>query len=191
MNPVAAAQTCDPRRNSDSPPMHLSALTRDSVTSQVASPPQEARDGRRATEGMRCVICLGRFKNGHRVRTLPSPGRHTYHAGCIESWLRLKSSCPTCKVVILPRDTEANAEHSPGGRSSGSLNADFTCPLTSGPRIAADIHNRLRLGPISPFAPHSRENGREIPVRSTDFDTLAPTVVNPVIAVKPLGGNNV
>lgn len=42
-----------------------------------------------------CTICLEDFKLEQEVRT--SPCLHTYHNTCIETWLKMRTTCPNCK----------------------------------------------------------------------------------------------
>jgi len=41
-----------------------------------------------------CVICLGDFKPGDRLRTLSC--QHPFHVHCIDSWLDSHTTCPLC-----------------------------------------------------------------------------------------------
>ncbi|KAI4374192.1 hypothetical protein MLD38_012212 [Melastoma candidum] len=47
-----------------------------------------------------CVICLSEFCPGDRVRLLPRC-HHGFHPRCIDKWLSLHSSCPTCRQSLL------------------------------------------------------------------------------------------
>ncbi|CAH8260058.1 unnamed protein product [Arabidopsis lyrata] len=51
----------------------------------------------KATE---CLICLGDFEDGEKVRVLPKCN-HGFHVRCIDTWLLSRSSCPTCRQSIL------------------------------------------------------------------------------------------
>ena len=51
-----------------------------------------------AAEEKRCSICLENFHREEIVRTLPC--FHSYHANCIDPWLRSKPTCPICKLDI-------------------------------------------------------------------------------------------
>ena len=46
----------------------------------------------------RCVVCLESVQPGDTMRTLPC--MHSFHARCIDPWLRQRASCPTCKAVV-------------------------------------------------------------------------------------------
>ncbi|XP_076888167.1 RING-H2 finger protein ATL78-like [Bidens hawaiensis] len=50
--------------------------------------------------GKECVICLGDFCKGERVKILPKCN-HGFHVRCIDKWLRSHSSCPTCRQSLL------------------------------------------------------------------------------------------
>lgn len=43
-----------------------------------------------------CVICLGEFVGGEKVRVLPKCD-HKFHVECVDVWLEAHSSCPTCR----------------------------------------------------------------------------------------------
>jgi RING-finger-containing ubiquitin ligase len=46
-----------------------------------------------------CAICIGDYKHGDRLRTLPC--LHKFHVECIDKWLKKKSECPICKLDLL------------------------------------------------------------------------------------------
>ncbi|KAK9070188.1 hypothetical protein SSX86_010588 [Deinandra increscens subsp. villosa] len=50
--------------------------------------------------GKECVICLGDFAKGERVKILPKCN-HGFHVHCIDKWLGAHSSCPTCRQCLL------------------------------------------------------------------------------------------
>jgi hypothetical protein len=45
-----------------------------------------------------CSICLDDFKAGSVVRTLPC--LHSFHAGCVDKWLKRQGTCPNCKLEV-------------------------------------------------------------------------------------------
>lgn len=49
-----------------------------------------------------CPICLGEFGDGEKVRVLPKC-HHGFHVKCIDAWLALQPSCPTCRRSLLDR----------------------------------------------------------------------------------------
>ncbi|XP_043714443.1 RING-H2 finger protein ATL8-like [Telopea speciosissima] len=47
-----------------------------------------------------CPICLTDFVDGDEIRVLPQCG-HTFHVGCIDTWLGSHSSCPSCRQILV------------------------------------------------------------------------------------------
>ncbi|GFS35943.1 RING/U-box superfamily protein [Actinidia rufa] len=47
-----------------------------------------------------CAICLAEFVAGDEIRVLPPCG-HGFHVGCIDTWLRSHSSCPSCRQLLV------------------------------------------------------------------------------------------
>lgn len=56
----------------------------------------EERDG--------CPICLGDFVSGDQVRLLPC--KHQFHRGCVDQWLLVNATCPSCRASILPDEAK-------------------------------------------------------------------------------------
>lgn len=50
-----------------------------------------------------CPICLGEFLDGEKVRVLPKCG-HVFHVTCIDEWVVLDASCPTCRRPVAALD---------------------------------------------------------------------------------------
>jgi len=49
-----------------------------------------------AVEECQCHICLQDFADGDKLRTLPC--KHSFHVECVDTWLKLKMNCPTCRA---------------------------------------------------------------------------------------------
>nr|UPT48770.1 pentatricopeptide repeat protein AaPPR775 [Agave angustifolia] len=49
-----------------------------------------------AGSGAECAICLSEFEEGEGIRVLPAC-RHGFHVRCVERWLAVRRSCPTCR----------------------------------------------------------------------------------------------
>lgn len=60
-----------------------------------------------------CTICLTEFSEGEEIRVL-SICKHGFHVQCIQTWLILHSSCPTCRRSYLP-PSPSSSEHSGDG----------------------------------------------------------------------------
>lgn len=46
-----------------------------------------------------CSICLGVFQKEEKIKMLTRCG-HAYHAECVDTWLRTRSSCPLCRASL-------------------------------------------------------------------------------------------
>lgn len=53
-----------------------------------------------------CPICFGEYIQEENLINLPC--NHSYHEDCITSWLKLKSTCPTCRLD-LAKDANATS----------------------------------------------------------------------------------
>lgn len=53
-----------------------------------------------AAASSHCPICLVDFTDEERIRVLPMC-QHSFHIGCISTWLFKHSSCPTCRGDLL------------------------------------------------------------------------------------------
>ncbi len=49
-----------------------------------------------------CAVCLSDYEEGDRLQTLPCHRDHTFHKDCIEPWLILHATCPTCRANVFP-----------------------------------------------------------------------------------------
>lgn len=47
-----------------------------------------------------CAICLTDFAEGDSIRALPQCG-HGFHVKCVDTWLKLHSSCPSCRRILV------------------------------------------------------------------------------------------
>ncbi|KAG5243509.1 RING-H2 finger protein [Salix suchowensis] len=78
--------------------------------------------------GYECAVCLSAFEEGEEVRQLPSC-KHSFHATCIDMWLRSHSDCPLCRSRVDPplalcsRRTAAAAADTPENARQGLLDS--------------------------------------------------------------------
>lgn len=84
-----------------------------------------------------CPICLGEFVDGEKVRVLPKC-HHGFHVKCIDIWLALHSSCPTCRQSLLEQNTTAAAA---GDLETGLRQSP---PPPAAPAIAAEEMSMVR-----------------------------------------------
>lgn len=53
-----------------------------------------------ADSSERCCICLCDIEVGEKIRVLPCPGSHRFHANCVKEWLTHNGCCPIDKIRI-------------------------------------------------------------------------------------------
>ncbi|XP_020583164.1 RING-H2 finger protein ATL74-like [Phalaenopsis equestris] len=59
-----------------------------------------------AIHGSDCSICLNQIETGERVRFMPNCG-HGFHVECLDRWLAVRPSCPTCRKAPFAVRTES------------------------------------------------------------------------------------
>jgi hypothetical protein len=68
--------------------------------------PSDGGDGDAAVEEEEpefgtCGICLENYRAGETRKRLSCPNHpHSFHADCIDKWLRVVASCPICKNPV-------------------------------------------------------------------------------------------
>ncbi|XP_042409956.1 RING-H2 finger protein ATL5-like [Zingiber officinale] len=75
-------------------------------TATIAGLPAFVYHGGGGEVAAECAVCLGATEEGERVRMLPNCG-HVFHVGCIDTWLRVHSTCPLCRRNADPSNKEA------------------------------------------------------------------------------------
>ncbi|XP_062223080.1 RING-H2 finger protein ATL58-like [Phragmites australis] len=48
-----------------------------------------------------CSVCLADYQRDERLQRIPPCG-HTFHIDCIDHWLSTNTTCPLCRVSLLP-----------------------------------------------------------------------------------------
>lgn len=63
------------------------------------------------TAASECAICLSEFVEGDGIRVLPACN-HVFHVKCVEKWLALRCSCPTCRCsTVISVTTNGSVEN--------------------------------------------------------------------------------
>ncbi|XP_074571028.1 RING-H2 finger protein ATL58-like [Curcuma longa] len=59
-----------------------------------------------------CSVCLGDYQSDDRLQRIPHCG-HTFHVDCIDHWLASNTTCPLCRVSLLPttKFTSSSLDH--------------------------------------------------------------------------------
>jgi hypothetical protein len=58
-----------------------------------------------------CPICLSEFTLGEEARLLRC--KHMFHKSCVDEWLHVNASCPTCRTALFENTQE-------GGTGTGN-----------------------------------------------------------------------
>lgn len=65
----------------------------------IAALPTFVHDGGAEAPALDCPVCLGQVEDGEKVRRLPKCA-HSFHADCVDAWLRAHSTCPMCRAAV-------------------------------------------------------------------------------------------
>lgn len=78
---------------------HSEVFSASTYLRELESYTEEAND-----DDLRCPICLGEYDSTDTSKSLRKLSNcdHIFHTGCLETWLRTKSSCPLCKKSVCP-----------------------------------------------------------------------------------------
>lgn len=76
-------------------------------TSLSGEAQEENNNGENTETSDICAICRAPFEEGDIIRTLNNCN-HYFHCNCIDSWLELRNSCPTCRHIINQHDVIEN-----------------------------------------------------------------------------------
>ncbi|KAL5200591.1 hypothetical protein ABZP36_021794 [Zizania latifolia] len=78
--------------------------------------------------GADCAVCLEAFEAGDRCRRLPRC-EHSFHAACVDSWLRNSRWCPVCRAdVMVGRPEVERKAAAAAGEAAGA--AEMGSPAT-------------------------------------------------------------
>ncbi|CAN6986568.1 unnamed protein product [Brassica oleracea var. botrytis] len=92
----------------------LQSLPKSTFTA-ADSPSSSSGEGESSTE---CAICLMEFSDGEEIRILPLC-RHAFHVACIDKWLTSRSSCPSCRKILVPVKCDRCGHHDSTAETHG------------------------------------------------------------------------
>ncbi|KAJ0235525.1 RING-H2 finger protein ATL58 [Hirschfeldia incana] len=59
-----------------------------------------------------CSVCLGDYQADEKLQQIPACG-HTFHMDCIDLWLTSHTTCPLCRLALIPSHSHQNQEEDP------------------------------------------------------------------------------
>ncbi|CAF4398523.1 unnamed protein product, partial [Adineta steineri] len=78
---------------------------------QISAIPLVRVTGGQARDNLQCAICMVDLRENDEAKRLSCS--HYFHDKCISRWLRLRGTCPTCRVT-LDGDNTTNGEYFSG-----------------------------------------------------------------------------
>ncbi|KAF8112672.1 hypothetical protein N665_0062s0024 [Sinapis alba] len=106
----------------------LQSLPISTFTAAESTSGTAGEDGGDSTE---CAICLSDFADGEEIRVLPLCG-HSFHVACIDRWLVTRSSCPSCRRILMPvRCDRCGHASTAGSRMKDHQHHQHSSQLTS------------------------------------------------------------
>ncbi|KAJ7297170.1 hypothetical protein O6H91_Y076100 [Diphasiastrum complanatum] len=78
-----------------------------------------------------CAVCLSEFQEGEKTRLLPKCG-HVFHLECIDIGLFSHSTCPLCRVSLIPESHTITVDSNTPHGSAGQENLDRAAPVNGG-----------------------------------------------------------
>ncbi|KAJ4917144.1 RING-H2 finger protein ATL58 [Raphanus sativus] len=59
-----------------------------------------------------CSVCLGDYQADDKLQQIPACG-HTFHMDCIDLWLTSHTTCPLCRLTLIPTQSHQSQEEDP------------------------------------------------------------------------------
>lgn len=87
-----------------------------------------------------CSVCLADYEAEDRLQQIPACG-HTFHMDCIDHWLTTHTTCPLCRLSLLPpgkSSTELQAVHVETSQEEASEANSDGAPRQERPRICEE-----------------------------------------------------
>ncbi|XP_010542638.1 PREDICTED: RING-H2 finger protein ATL7-like [Tarenaya hassleriana] len=60
-----------------------------------------------------CSVCLGDYQADDKLQQIPACG-HTFHMDCIDQWLTTHTTCPLCRLSLVPKSSQSQPHHTEG-----------------------------------------------------------------------------
>ncbi|MCO5566481.1 hypothetical protein L7F22_020158 [Adiantum nelumboides] len=79
-----------------------------------------------------CAICLSKFQDNEEGRFLPSC-KHAFHIECIDMWFCSHSTCPLCRIDVVPVEGDERSPQTPKEATGLSQQNKGTMAIQSEP----------------------------------------------------------
>jgi hypothetical protein len=121
----------NPTRTAGAPESVLASLPEMTITAEDlreghmgGGPGVDTEDPTTPAGPIICPICLNEMAVGDQARLLRC--NHVFHKQCVDEWLRINASCPTCRKRIVddPPDDTSRTGAVAGGGAAGSGDSD-------------------------------------------------------------------
>ncbi|PKU86395.1 RING-H2 finger protein ATL58 isoform X2 [Dendrobium catenatum] len=120
-----------------------------------------------------CSVCLGDYQAEDRLQRLPQCG-HTFHVDCIDHWLVSNTTCPLCRISLIPAIKAAadsvNQEYQEN-QADGSQRQSFAVHDNVDLESERNFDDELRADDIPRELEFSRhDEGRSVVIGVDDHD---------------------
>ncbi|EOA21424.1 hypothetical protein CARUB_v10001798mg [Capsella rubella] len=96
-----------------------------------------------------CSVCLGDYQAEEKLQQMPTCG-HTFHMECIDLWLTSHTTCPLCRLSLIPKpsielshqeqaEVVSSIENTNGGGGEASAQAESQSTTTEVVVVASHI----------------------------------------------------
>ncbi|KAJ0243124.1 RING-H2 finger protein ATL7 [Hirschfeldia incana] len=92
-----------------------------------------------------CSVCLGDYQANEKLQQIPPCG-HTFHMDCIDLWLTLHTTCPLCRLSLIPKSSLEGSQQNLETASSISNSDGGGASAQSGSQTVSEIEIHIDDG---------------------------------------------
>ncbi|KAL3513151.1 hypothetical protein ACH5RR_025868 [Cinchona calisaya] len=181
------------RENTASPSQAASSGL--SVDSLKNLPCHVLLDEMKAAEGASCTICLQDIVAGDTARSLPQC-HHIFHLACVDRWLVMHGSCPSCAHLASKSDVAIHSSHEHKSTKRSSSQNHSSVPYETGKGDILDTSIKTLNDARETITKNSHKETEATPTQNskgnlTEKEVNAPNEEQPskaVVAVSANGG---
>lgn len=99
--------------------------------------------------GRCCAICLSDFEEGDKLRVMRCS--HRFHKSCVDEWLRVNASCPSCRMDISgaapspPSSVVLDPSSNPGSENASTTSLAATADAANQEADSNPLHSSGRV----------------------------------------------